>query len=84
MRQLNKAEEIANLKNKVKIERRIDITEILTAYTVTLHPATGIEPHTAMKSRQIKINLDYNKLNRTEIEKKLINEIIESIGLTLL
>ena len=78
MKLLNKADEIAKLENKDKIERRINIIEILTAYTVTLHPATGIATHTSMESRQIKIKLDYNKLNRTEIEKKQLNEIIES------
>ena len=53
MRLLNKTEQIANLEKKDKIERQINIIEILTAYTVTLHPATGIEHYTAMESRQI-------------------------------
>ena len=78
MRLLNKAEQIANLQNKDKIERRIHIIEMLTAYTVTLHPTKGIEPYTAMEGRETRIKLDYNKPNMTKIEKKAINEMIES------
>ena len=51
---------------------------MLTAYRGTQHPAMGIEPDKTMESREIRIKLDDNKLNRTEIEKKKINEIIES------
>lgn len=75
---LNKAEQIANLQNKDKLERRISIIEMLTAYRATPHPATGIEPYKAMEGRKIRIKLYYNKRSKTEIEKKEINEIIES------
>ena len=78
MRMLNKTEQIVNLENKDKIERRISIIEMLTAYRTTPHPATGIETFTAMESREIKIKVDYIKSNRTEIEKKEIDEIIKS------
>jgi len=77
MRMVNKAEQIANLQNKDKIERRINIIEMLTAYRATPHPATGIEPYKAMEGRDIRIKLDYNKPNKTETEKKETNEIIE-------
>ena len=70
MRLLNKSEEIANLENKDKIKRWINIIEMLMACTATLHPATGIELYITMENRQIKIKLDYNKPNRTEIERK--------------
>ena len=36
------------------------------AYRGTPHP----EPYTVMEGRKIKIKLDYNKQNRTEMEKK--------------
>ena len=50
---------------------------MLTAYRATSYQATGTELYTALEGREIKINLDYNKPNRTEKEKKEIDEIIE-------
>ena len=70
MRLRNKVEQIANLQNKDKIERRINKIKMLTAYGATPHPATGIEIYTDMEGREIRIKLDYKKPNRTEIKKK--------------
>ena len=70
MRKLNKAEQIANLQNKDKTERRINIIEMLWAYRATPHPATDIEAYKAMEGREIRIKLDYNKPKRTESERK--------------
>ena len=64
--------------NKDKIERTINIIEMLMVYRTTPHPAMSIEPYKAMDGREIRKKLDYNKLKRTEIEKKEINKIIES------
>ena len=50
---------------------------MLRAYRATPHPATGIEPYTAMESWEIKIKLDYNNPNTPGIDKKDINEIIK-------
>ena len=61
MRMLNKAEHIANLQNKDKTERRINIIEMFTTHRATPHPATSIEPYKAMEGREIRIKLDYNK-----------------------
>ena len=38
----------------------------------------GIELNTDMEDREIRIKLDYDTLNRTEMEKKEINKIIGS------
>ena len=61
MRLLNKAEKIANLQNKDKTERRINIIKMFMGYRATPHPATGVEPYTAMEGREIWIKLDYNE-----------------------
>ena len=70
MRLQNKAKYIAKLQNKNKIERRINIIELLTAYRATLHPATGIESYTAMEGREIRIKLEQNRINQTELKLK--------------
>ena len=75
---LNKTEQNASIQNKDKTERRNNIIEMLTAYRSIPHLATSIELYKAVEGRESRIKLDYNKLNRTEIEKKEINVIIES------
>ena len=56
---LNKAEQIVNLQNKDKIERRFNIIEMLTAYIATPHH-TQQRTYKVMECREIKI--DYKKL----------------------
>ena len=68
-------EQIASLQNKDKIERQ---ARLLMAHRATPHPATGVEPYTAIEGWEIRITLDYNKPNGTEKEKKGMNKIIES------
>ena len=59
MQTLNKAEQIANLQGKNRLERRNAVQDMLIAYRSTLHPATRVTPYEALKGTLARMKLDY-------------------------
>ncbi|KAL9987152.1 hypothetical protein ACROYT_G001409 [Oculina patagonica] len=59
MQTLNKTEQIPSLQGKNRLERRNAIQDMLIAYRLTPHPATGVAPYDALKGIPVRTKLDY-------------------------
>ncbi len=74
MKILNKTEQIAKYQNR---NRKEALSEMLTGYRSTPHPATGVSPYEAMNDRKIRTKLDHTvpeemrqKIDQGEIDMK--------------
>ncbi|XP_022808223.1 uncharacterized protein K02A2.6-like [Stylophora pistillata] len=66
---INKTKRIAHLQGKDKLESQNAIHNMLTAYRLTPHPATGISPHEEMRGTFIRTKLDYSTPNQQSSEE---------------
>ncbi|XP_022783300.1 uncharacterized protein K02A2.6-like [Stylophora pistillata] len=73
MEMINKTERIAHLQGKDKLESQNAIHDMLTAYRLTPHPATGISQYEAMRGTFIRTKLDYSTPNQQSSEDEQMN-----------
>ena len=70
MQTLNKTEQIANLQDKNRLERRNAVQGMLIAYRSTPYPATGVVPSETLKGTSLRLNLDYTEPEPQRHEKR--------------